>query len=293
MRRPLGPLALVAVVTVVAAGAASAAHADPMHAPTDAQRALAPWLGPGVAIRTLAEAFAPPAGFHRVAAAPGSFAAWLRELPLRAPGTPVRSFRGEVIHDAADPRVAAVAELDVGARDLQQCADSIIRLVAEWQAATGHADRIAFPIGHGSVLTWPRWAAGDRPTIRDDDRVTWRRRAAPDASHAQLRAFLDVVFGWAGTVTLDDTARRVARADARPGDLFVLGGHPGHAVLILDVAVDDAGHRRALIGQGFMPAQDFHVLATAGDPWFSLDDDAVATPFWTPFPWSALRRLDG
>jgi hypothetical protein len=266
-------------------------HADALHEPDAEQLARMRWLAPGVRVRNLEDALAPPAGFRRVAVDPGSFAAWLRTLPLRAPGAPVRSFRGEPIHDASDPRVAAVAELDVGARDLQQCADSIMRLDAEWRFATHRADRIAYPIGHGSTLAWKRWAAGERPRVADNDRVTWRRRARPDASHAALRAYLDVVFTWAGTVTLEDTTRRVARDQARPGDFFVVGGRPGHAVLILDVAVDAAGHRRALIGQGFMPAQDFHVLAHDGDPWFSLDDVAVVTPFWTPFPWSSLRRI--
>ena len=53
------------------------------------------------------------------------------------------------------------------------------------------------------------------------------------------------------------------------------------------------GHRVALVGQGFMPAQDFHVLSPGGAeaPWFPLEGDAVATPFWKPFPWSSLRRF--
>ena len=90
---------------------------------------------------------------------------------------------------------------------------------------------------------------------------------------------------------LADATRAVKRADLRAGDFFVVGGHPGHGVLLLDVAEDDHGHRWALIGQGFMPAQDFQVLAHEGDPWFSLDGASVETPFWSAFPGSALRRL--
>jgi hypothetical protein len=64
-------------------------------------------------------------------------------------------------------------------------------------------------------------------------------------------------------------------------------------VLVLDVAANPEGRRVALLGQGFMPAQDFHVLSPGGDdaPWFPLDGDTVATPFWKPFPWSSLRRF--
>jgi hypothetical protein len=284
---PRLPLALLAVASSVAIAAPS----SPLHVPSADDLARARWLAADAHVRTLADSFAPPAEFRRVAVADGSFGAWLRQLPLRAPGSPVRAFDGELIHAGDDPRVAAVAELDVGARDLQQCADSIIRLDAEWRFAAGHGAQISYPIGHGSKLQWTRWAAGERPRISDDDRVTWRRGARADDSHAQLRAFLDVVFGWAGTATLEDGTRRVPRAQLRPGDFFVLGGHPGHAVLVLDVVEDGAGHRRALLGQGYMPAQDFHVLAHDGDPWFSLDGDTVVTPFWRPFPWTALHRL--
>jgi hypothetical protein len=71
----------------------------------------------------------------------------------------------------------------------------------------------------------------------------------------------------------------------------VQGGSPGHVVLILDVAVGPGGEKRALIGQGYTPAQDFHVLRGAGGPWFRLGEDAVATPYWSPFPWTGLRRF--
>jgi hypothetical protein len=264
------------------------ALADPTRASPDFTYA---WLAADESHERLVDRFAPPAGFHRVAAADGSFAAWLRGLPLQAAGSPVRSFRGDEIRAGDDPGVAAVVVLDVGTRDLQQCADSIMRLDAEWRYAQGHADQILYAIGHRSELAFTTWANGDRPQIADDDRVTWRHAAKRDASHGALRAYLDVVFAWAGTATLADTARHVERAQLRAGDFFVLGGHPGHAVLVLDVVADDAGHRRALLGQGYMPAQDFHVLAHDHDPWFSLDGDTVETPFWRPFPWSALRRL--
>jgi hypothetical protein len=249
------------------------------------------WLGSDARSERLSNRFAPPSGFRRIDVADGSFAAWLRELPLRPPKTPVRSFRGDEIRTGDDPSIAAVVDLDIGTRDLQQCADSIIRLDAEWRFARGHGDQIHYAIGHNSTLAFTSWASGKRPRIADDDRVTWVGAAKPDDSHAALRAYLDVVFAWAGTETLADTAPHVDRAQLRAGDFFVFGGHPGHAVLVVDVVADEAGHRRALLGQGYMPAQDYHILAHDNDPWFSLDGDTIDTPFWQPFAWTALRRL--
>ena len=60
------------------------------------------------------------------------------------------------------PRLAAVAELDVGTANLQQCADSIIRLHAEWLWSQGQKERIAYRFTSGHLASWPRYAAGDR-----------------------------------------------------------------------------------------------------------------------------------
>ncbi|WP_426755906.1 DUF4846 domain-containing protein [Myxococcus sp. Y35] len=260
--------------------------------PTKEERALYAWLSPQAQVRPLASALPPPEGYERIQVAKDSFGAWLRGLPLRPEGTPVRSHQGATILAVGDPRLAAVAELDVGTANLQQCADSVIRLHAEWLWAGKQPDRIAYRFTSGHLAAWPRYAAGDRARV-SGSKVTWVRSAAPDDSRRSFRAWLDLVFTYAGTHSLASLKGRPSREDVRPGDFFVLGGSPGHVVLVLDVAANAAGKKVALLGQGFMPAQDFHVLAAEGDtaPWFSLEGEDVATPFWKPFPWSSLRRF--
>ena len=294
----LAPALLTALALVTAAHADPEARARPDGCSAEGSggrcRELLDryrWLAADARVERLNDRVRPPRGAARVAVAGDSFGAWLRGLPLRAPGTPVRSYRGEQLHAGDDRRIAAVVELDVGSRDLQQCADSVMRLDAEWRYAAGRGDEIAYPIGHRQQLAWKRWASGQRPRVGDRDQVSWVDRARPDASHRALREYLDIVFTWAGTESLADATRPVPRAELRAGDFFVVRGHPGHAVLVLDIAQDDRGHRWALIGQGFMPAQDFQVLAHDGDPWFSLDGDPVETPFWPAFSWTTLRRL--
>jgi hypothetical protein len=203
----------------------------------------------------------------------------------------VRDFRGGEILDGEDASVAAVAELDVGSANLQQCADSIIRLHAEWLWSRGQKERIAYRFTSGHLASWPRYAAGERARVAGS-KVTWVKSGPVDGSRATFRAYLDLVFTYAGTLSLATEKQRPGRADVRPGDFFVLGGSPGHAVLVLDVARNPEGRRVALLGQGFIPAQDFHVLSPGRDgPWFSLEAEEVATPYWKPFPWSSLRRL--
>jgi hypothetical protein len=207
----------------------------------------------------------------------------------------VVSHAGEVLRDGDHRFVAAVVAVDVGARDLQQCADMIIRMHAEWQWASGVRDHV-YRAASGLPLSFARYARGERLRVEEGrPRLTIAARAAPP-THAMMRAWLDDVFGWANTGSLSRDARRVEIDDLRPGDFFVMPGFPvGHAVLVLDVARDPAGRRALLLGQGFVPAQSFQVLRpSASETWFVLDEaaGALATPFWRPFPFSTLRRLD-
>jgi hypothetical protein len=81
----------------------------------------------------------------------------------------------------------------------------------------------------------------------------------------------------------------------RPGDVFVKGGFPGHAVLVLDAAENAKGERLFLLGQSYMPAQEFHVLKTPislRSPWYEADGKGkLVTPEWI-FEWEHLRRFE-
>lgn len=276
---------------------AAAASAQATRPQTPAERY--PWLAdPACAVPAAADSldarFAPPPGFARVELAPGSFGAWLRALPLLAAGTSVLSFRGDVILPSDHENLAAVVALDVGARDLQQCADSVIRLHAEWLWATGRRD-MSYRAAAGAVIPFERWARGER-IVAQGNNLSWTLAKKPDHGHHALRTYLDAVFTWANTGSLARDTLPVATADLRPGDFVVQPGAPGHAVLVLDLARAPDGRRAVLLGQGFMPAQSFQVLRPSRrGAWFFLDDSAssLVTPFWAPFPWKTLRRFEG
>ena len=122
------------------AGGASAASLQPEHYR---------WLSATnlkfpPAVDTLEARFPPPPGYQRVALAPGSFGQWLRRLPLAAPGTPVLNNSGGAAYSGEDEYVAGVVAIDVGAGDLQQSADAIVRLHAEWLWASDQADALNY-----------------------------------------------------------------------------------------------------------------------------------------------------
>jgi hypothetical protein len=92
---------------------------------------------------------------------------------------------------------------------------------------------------------------------------------------------------WAGTRSLVAYDTVAAEGAPSPGDLLVEGGSPGHAVVLLDVArTADATY--VLVGEGFMPAQDFHVELGPHGGWWRWDD-GVELPHWT-LEGSGLRR---
>ena len=252
-----------------------------------------PWLTTPHAGDVLEDRFAAPEGFTRVAVAPNSFGAFLRRLPLLPPGAPVRAFDGRVL---GTPH-AAVVDLDVGAGDLQQCADSALRLQAEFRWAQGTQQQLGFHATSGDLLPFARYAAGERIAVRGN-KVSWRPAAGGAGQGAKdrdtWRRYLDDVFMYAGSISLAKDTVAVA-GDVQPGDLFIVGGSPGHVLVVLDVAVRDQ-ERRLLIGEGFMPAQSFHVVpAPSGEPWVTpAPGGAVQVPTWSaPFPRSALRRFPG
>lgn len=244
------------------------------------------------AAHTLAGRIGPPRGFQRAALPPDSFAAWLRGLPLKPAGSPVLLHTGAP--KARQDVHVAVVDIDVGQRDLQQCADAVMRLRAEWLFAAGRIRDIAFnDTGAGKPIQFARWAAGERPHIAGRS-LAWSRSAAPDAGYGSFRRYMDVVFTWAGTYSLERELAPKPVAELAAGDLFIRGGFPGHAVLVADVAEDTTtGERRFLLLQSFMPAQEMHILENPanadGSPWYALDfGDRLVTPEWV-FPRDSLR----
>lgn len=239
---------------------------------------------------TVGERFAAPPGYARVPVVDGTFAAYLRALPLLPDGTPLRTFDGR---PASTPHLAIV-DLDVGAKDLQQCADSALRLYAEWRWARGTALDLVFHATSGDPMPWRKYAAGERPRVAGN-KLRWvATTRRPERTHAAFRAWLDDVFMYAGSASLRLDTDPVAIADVRAGDLFVLPGSPGHVLLVLDVVVDAAGKKLLLLGEGYMPAQGFHVVPTTdGGAWHDASAGLVVPTWAKPFPVDSLRRFRG
>ncbi len=76
-----------------------------------------------------------PLGFERLDVEAGSFAEYLRQLPLNPDGASVLYYDGREKRNTGV--YVAVVEMSLGDRDLQQCADAIMRLRGEYFCGCG------------------------------------------------------------------------------------------------------------------------------------------------------------
>lgn len=237
---------------------------------------------------TVETRFAPPVGAERTAAASTSFAHYLRHLPLRPAGGLVHLFDGRP--KSRQDVHAAVIAMSVGTKDLQQCADAIMRLRAEHLFAQGRHDAVRFNFTNGFPAEWDRWRKGERIRVSGNT-CSWTRTGTADASHTQLLNYLNTVFTYAGTLSLAKELVPAAQRPPEPGDVFIQGGSPGHGVIVVDVARAADGRTFLMLAQSYMPAQEIHILrGPVAGAWYELGKgEELRTPEWT-FRWEDRKR---
>ena len=209
-----------------------------------------------------------PAGYHRVPAASPGFAGWLRNLPLKRDRT-VYLFNGSPKRN--QDAQFAVLDISVGHQDLQQCADAVMRLRAEWLYKSGAPGAITFYTEQGHRLNFGEWMQ-QHPGV---------------AGRTEFDKYLTTVFTYCSTRTLRLQLMPVADFHAiDAGEVLIRAGSPGHAMLVADVAEDANGRRIYLLAQSYMPAQDIHIVNSPDSglsPWYRADNPGslIQTPEWT------------
>lgn len=228
---------------------------------------------------TVKTRFPPPKGYKWVNEEKNSFGEYLTNFPLYPQNFPVRDFREIPIQKQYNH--AAVLKIDVGSKDLQQCADAWIRLYAEYLYAKKEEDKIGFHFTSGQFLSWKDYKNGIR-TTEIKDKVKFTKSAKFDNSYLNFRNYLDLVFNYAGTISLDKESESILKnEDIKAGDFLIKPGSPGHSVFIIGYAQNASGKRVYLLAESFMPAQDIHIIINPLDrklsPWYVLDVNSPKT----------------
>jgi len=231
---------------------------------------------------TLESRILPPNGFVRVKSETRSFAEYLRKLPVKPHGSPVLTYKGEPVHNS-DVYIAVVNK-KIGTNDLHQCADAVMRLRAEYLYEIGQYDNIHFNFTNGKAMYYTEWMKGKRIVVKGNS-CTWVQSAAPSNTPNDLWNYLTVVFNYAGSYSLSKELVPVDVKDMQIGDVFIKGGFPGHAVIVVDIAMNETtGEKIFLLAQSYMPAQEIHILINPDNhntPWYSLNYGSyLHTPLW-------------
>ena len=237
--------------------------------------------------------FKVPDGFQRVKADSTSFGYYLRKLPLKPAGSKVKYYNGnekdgEGVYDA-------VVDLPIGNKDLHQCADAVMRLRAEYLYSQKQYDKIHFNFTNGFRCDYSEWIKGKRVAVNGNN-VSWKQSALPSNTRTDFWNYLEMVFSYAGSLSLSKELVSVAVNNIQPGDVFIHGGSPGHAEIVLDVAMHPKnGKRLFMLAQSYMPAQETQILINPNDkkisPWYSVDfGEILETPEYR-FERTELKRF--
>lgn len=237
--------------------------------------------------------FNAPNGFMRVPVLQSSFAEYLSTLPLKPVDTDVLLYNKN--KKANQNAHAAVIDMDTGDRDLQQCADAVMRLRAEYLFSQKKYDEIHFDFVNGFKADYKTWRSGKRISVKGNE-VKWVTSNGNSTSYENFRKYLNMVFAYAGTASLEKELKKIETGKMQIGDVFIQGGSPGHAVIVVDMAVNkNTGEKLFMLAQSYMPAQDIHVLRNPNNeslsPWYDLNfGEILSTPEWQ-FTKNDLRRF--
>jgi len=240
---------------------------------------------------TILERFLPPEGSERINVAPGSFAEYLRNLELKPFGEKALYYDGR---EKSDFAYISVIDQDITERNLQQCADAIMRLKGEYHYSRGEYGKISFNFVSGFKCDFKTWSSG-RKVVLNGNNASWAAGPSNDISYSSFRRYMDVVHSYASTISLKKQLEEVDMMEMEIGDVFIVAGSPGHAVIVVDMAEDKmTGTRYFMLAQSYMPAQETQVLRNLShpeiSPWYILEKGELITPQWT-FPEGSLRRF--
>jgi len=218
-----------------------------------------------------------PPGFLRITLDSSSFGHYLRHLPLRPHGSKVRYFDGTTkpnrgVYDA-------VVDMEISSRDLQQCADAVMRLRGEFLFHQKRYQDIHF-----------NFLSDGKPRYFLD-------KADGARSYKSFRKYMEWIFAFANTASLKQELHPVKWENLSVGDVFIQSGNPyGHAIIVVDVAQNpSSGEKIFLLAQSYMPAQETQILKNPknpdSSPWYSANfEGKLVTPEWV-FEKSDLRRF--
>ena len=175
---------------------------------------------------------------------------FIKHFP-RKKSTVVKDYAGNVIKEQS------LGVLNTKVTSVQQCADAAIRLRAEFFYYRKEYDKIKFKLTCGLEVPFSKWALGYRVKINGNKAILAKTQTTNDYSRSNFEEYLKVIMTYAGSASL---SRDLPHSNyPKIGDLLVLGGYPGHVVIIIDKKTKN-GIDYYLFANSWIPAQDIEIV---------------------------------
>ena len=242
---------------------------------------------------TVQTRFIIPFGYERIPLPPNSFGTYLRNLPLKPVGSKVKYYDGK--EKDKENVYSAVIDLPIGSKNLHQCADAIMRLKADYHYSKKEYDKIHFNLTNGFRMDFTKWMQGNRLKV-SGNKTSWYKTKIVSNTEKEYWKYLEIIFTYAGTLSLSKELNSIDIAEMKIGDVFIQGGSPGHAVIVVDMIVNKKTDTKLfMLAQSYMPAQELQILVnpfqTELGVWYSLNKKTtIVTPEWN-FRINDLKRF--
>lgn len=240
----------------------------------------------------------PPEGYSRVEADKDSFAYFLRHEKLKKYGEKSIYYNGK--EKKSEGVYDSVFDIDLEGKNLLHCADACYKFMGDYLYSQGKYDNIKFHFVSGGVADFGKYVKGYRVNPETGD---YYEGASPSSSEDVYKKFINLVYAYSGTLSLEIDTYAVDIDDMQIGDVFVIGGTPGskrvgHAIMVVDMAKDENNNKVFMLAQSYMPAQQTQILINKKEkeisPWYSLEkvkkENKLLSPQWT-FQLNELRRF--
>ena len=125
-------------------------------------------------------------------------------------------------------------------------------IMAEYFYQKKEYDKINFNFVSGFNAQYSKWMQGYR--INPNGKGSYYKKASPSNTYKDFRSFMNIVFGYAGTLSMEKEMKPQSLENMKIGDVFIMGGSPGHAVIIVDMAENDKGEKIFMLAQSYIPS---------------------------------------
>ncbi len=233
-----------------------------------------------------------PFAFERQPLEAGSFAAWLRYLPL-LPGKPdLLRFNGAL--SSHQQAYYAILDVPIGNQDAVHGVEAALLLKSLYMLSHGDESAISILLNSGAAVSYAQWQQGYRFVSRGNE-VFWEQGPRRGTGWQDVLDFLVSAFPLTNTGALREVTVKIPPAELTNGSMLFHDAASGHVVIVLDVAIHpQTGDKLFLLAQGFTPAHQLHVLVNPKDPtispWYRLyPDQTLETPLYI-FHYGLLRH---